>query len=69
MAQKEVMYYDMYNHNTMGHITQLGQKEIQEYITSQVQGGVQGERTRQQYKQVQRLPCAYKACLYSILQL
>ena len=33
MAQKEVLYYDMYNHNTMGHITKMGQKEIQEYIT------------------------------------
>ena len=33
MAQKEIMYYDMYNHNTMGRITKMGQKEIQEYIT------------------------------------
>ena len=33
MAQKEVMYYDMYNHNTIGRITKMGRKEIEEYIT------------------------------------
>ena len=32
MAQKEVMYYDMYNHNTMGHITKMSRREIKEYI-------------------------------------
>ena len=33
MAQKEVLYYDMFNHNTMGHITKMGRTELQEYIT------------------------------------
>ena len=33
MAQKEVMYYDMYNHNTLGHITTRTQEELGEYIT------------------------------------
>ena len=33
MAQKEVMYYDMFNHNTIGRITKMGRKEIEEYIT------------------------------------
>ena len=33
VAQKEVMYYDRYNHNTMGRITKMGQKEFEEYIT------------------------------------
>ena len=33
MAQKEILYYDMCNHNTIGRITKMGRKEIEEYIT------------------------------------
>ena len=31
-AVKEVMYYHMYNHNTMGHITKMSKNELNKYI-------------------------------------
>ena len=31
-AVKEIMYYNMYNHNTMDHITKMSKNELNKYI-------------------------------------